>query len=1034
MVAPELLAKIRQIRTSPNLKLKPSPYLRDRYVDEYGDERPVTLRNYQGQGVLNMLQMERMLLGDDTGLGKAQPIDSLVLTPTGWVQIGDIRVGDEIIGSNGKTTRVLGVFRQGRKQAYRVTMSDGSSTECCEDHLWTVRTGNSKRYGDGWHVRDLKQIAAVGLSRQRKSTGLRWEIPIVAPIQFPKANLPIDPYLFGVLLGDGCIVAHASITNGDPELFEIARKHFPPDCVYGRTSDDGLTRNIIGTVPGYNSLVRALTDMQMLGTNWKTKSILEVYQFASVEQRVELLRGLMDTDGGVSKDGKVTQFYSSNGVLVRDFIRLVQSLGGVAKVASKVPVLRGKSKARSGRTAFTVTLSLPNWLMPFKLTRKIKRWVPRTKYFPSRRIASITSSRITECVCIRVDALDSLYVTDDFIVTHNTLEVLSTIGYVWMKEPEYVPIIITTKSALFQWEGETNRFMQGMQAVTVHGSPFQRHEIYESFFSQHDPEQKRLLIMSYDMIMYDMHEAVIKEKKKSPRKGFAKEVELAKQAKQEAVTLFDGEKEKFEQHFRESPWTVHQYIADFVKNDEKPPVPPGFSDTDAERLIAYCEARKAVSETDQKVRDLRNEAAPPKKVPGIIDYVQNMRKAHPHVKFILVMDEMHKLKNHKSQFHEKTALLAKEAQRVYGLTATPVKNRLMEFWSLFRIIQPSLFPKISHFQQEFCVTRLQAIGGGRNVMLVVGYKHLDKFVELIEPFYLSRKKHDVAKELPELISLEIECEMTELQEELYDLAETGLLNKNDDPDASNSDLLSAMVMCQQACNSVELLEDENGNKYVGPSAKIDALVELLQTEAEDEKVIVFSKYEKMISLVEIALEKAKIVCTRITGKENNAQVRDRHRAVFQDMNSGVNVMLITTAGSESLNLHSAEHFALMDLPWSWGDYLQLIGRAVRIGSLHKTVVAHHFLARKRDDGKTIDHQVLKALRTKKKLADKVAGENLKGGLKFVEADAMRDVLTALVSERNKTVAKPAKSAKKAKPIAPKDEVPIAVPCLDFSDL
>ena len=624
-----------------------------------------------------------------------------------------------------------------------------------------------------------------------------------------------------------------------------------------------------------------------------------------------------------------------------------------------------------------------------------------------------------------------------------TLEVLSTIGYVWMKEPEYVPIIITTKSALFQWEGETKRFMQGMEAVTVHGLPFERHAIYEEFFLRHDPEKKRLLILSYDMIMYDMHEAVIKEKKKSPRPGFNKELEAAREASKAAVILFDAEKEVFEKHFRDKPWTMHQYIADYATKEVKPDPPPGFEPEDTKRLLAYCETRQAAIDAEQKLKDLRLEAAPPKHVPGIIDYVQRMKEAHPHIKFVLVMDEMHKLKNHKSQFHEKTALLSKYAQRLYGLTATPVKNRLMEFWSLFKIIQPSLFPKISHFQNEYCVTRLQAIGGGRQVLLVVGYKDLEKFVAMIEPYYLSRKKHDVAKELPELISLEIECEMTELQEELYDLAETGLLAKNDDPDTQESDLLSAMVMCQQATDSPELLEDEVGNKYVGPSSKIDALIELLQNEAADEKIIVFSKYEKMITLVEAALKKEKIACTRITGKENSAQVRDKNRAKFQDMNSGVNVILITTAGSESLNLHSAENFALLDMPWSWGDYLQLIGRALRIGSLHKTVVAHHFLGTKRDGGKTIDHQVLKALRTKKKLADKVAGENLKGGLKFVESDSMKDVLDGMLAYQNKLKPGTKKTLKKSKakaaaaaaaPVATVEEVPLAITYLDLSDV
>ncbi len=611
-----------------------------------------------------------------------------------------------------------------------------------------------------------------------------------------------------------------------------------------------------------------------------------------------------------------------------------------------------------------------------------------------------------------------------------TLEMLSAIGYVWMKEPEYVPIIITTKSALFQWESETRKFMQGMEAVTVHREPHRRHAIYESFFLKHDPTKKQLLILTYDHVMYDMTEAVIREKTRSPRKGFAKELEVARAESREAEDLFVGHKDVYEAQFKDRPYDVVAYLDAYFKfPDKRPPAPGMFTEKDKEVLLAFATAQENFQKAKSKLQALRLEASPPKKVPGLIDYVDELQKAHPHIKFMLVMDEMHKLKNHKSQFHEKTASLAAKCQRVYGLTATPVKNRLMEFWALFKIIAPKLFPKITAFQDEFCVTKLQPIGGGRQVRIVVGYRNLERFVELVEPYYLSRKKHDVAKELPELISMEIECELTPLQEELYDLAEVGLLNKSEDPDVSGAELLSSMTMCQQAVDSPCLLVDGDGDQYEGPSSKIDALLELLEGDAQDEKIIVFSKFEKMISLIELALKDKKIKCVRITGKESSSQIREKNKNTFQDMNSGVNVILITTAGSESLNLHSAEHFALMDLPWSWGDYLQLIGRALRIGSHHKTVVAHHFLGKKADDSKTIDHHVLKALRSKKKLADKVAGENLKDGLKF-ESDSAKDVLAAirdsrlLLSGGVSPITKPKAKKTARAPVHVEDDVPV----------
>lgn len=635
-----------------------------------------------------------------------------------------------------------------------------------------------------------------------------------------------------------------------------------------------------------------------------------------------------------------------------------------------------------------------------------------------------------------------------------TLEVLSAIGYIWVKEPEYVPIIVTTKSALFQWASEVRKFMQGMEAVTVSGEPFKRHALYEDFFLRHDPSRKRLLILTYDHVMYDMSEAVIKEKSRSPRKGFAKELAAARTEKKDAAAAAAAAKDVFQSTFGNRTFDIVNYVQESIREGAQGlSEPPGWTPEDAAVLKSFIEARDRLAAATAAVDKLNREAAPPKRVPGLIDYIQELKKQHPSVKLMLAMDEMHKLKNHKSQFHEKCAALAQESQRVYGMTATPIKNRLMEFFALFKIIRPGLFPKITHFQNEYCVMKLQAIGGGRQIPIVVGYKNLDNFVRKIEPFYLSRKKHEVAKELPELLSREVECELHELQEELYDLAETGLLNKSDDPDVSNADLLWSMTMCQQAVNSPKLLTDEDGTPYDGPSSKVEELLELLE-EAEDQKVIVFSKFEKMVSVVGEVLGGKGIKYVRITGKENDPKYREKVKNQFQDMKSGVNVILITTAGSESINLHSAQHFVFLDLPWSWGDYVQLVGRMVRIGSSHDTVVAHHFLGRKRNGGKTIDHHVLKALRSKMKLANKVAGESLKGGLMFTDGDGdpIRDILSQIKANRDavtdgvkptKPAPKPSKAQKqtqkkgmpkfKSKPKF-EDDHPIVAIELDLSDL
>lgn len=648
-----------------------------------------------------------------------------------------------------------------------------------------------------------------------------------------------------------------------------------------------------------------------------------------------------------------------------------------------------------------------------------------------------------------------------------TLEVLTAIGYVWAVEPDYVPIVVTTKSALFQWAAETGRFMQGMEAVPATGEPFERQAIYEDFFGGHDPSRKRLLLITYDSIMKDLEESVIRDRSVKVPAAVARQLKAARAdvrareaAAKEAQDLFDA-------RFNLRIFDVQEYLRDqLLPEPEGRRPPPGWDAGDQAQLEAFRTARVALAAAQAALTEMADRAVPPKRVPGLLDHVRALRAKHPGVRFMLVMDEMHKLKNHKSQFHQKVHALSQECRRVYGMTATPVKNRLMEFWALFRIIKPDLFPKVTWFQNEFCVTKLQSIGGGRKVPVVVGYKNLDEFVRRTELFYLSRKKHDVAKELPQLISREVECELHDLQEELYDMAEAGLMADMDDPDASGGQMLSSLTMVQQAVNAPQLIADEEGNPFEGPSCKVDALLELLLDEAAGQKVIVFSRYEKMISLIGAALEEVRwedesgrkrtgVKYVRITGKENDPKVREKAKNTFQDMKSGTNVILITTAGAESLNLQSAEHFVFVDLPWSWGDYIQLIGRMIRIGSSHVTVVAHHLLARKRDGKKTIDHDVHKALRDKKKLADKVAGDNLQGGLNLVSGDAVKDILSmmrqgfggragdrgTLLAEANAKIAsasqkgkKPAALAKKKAPPRVADDHPTSAVDLDLSDL
>ena len=151
----------------------------------------------------------RILIYGSEGVGKAQPKDAMVLTPRGFVPIGSIRGGDKVIGSDGKAYNVTAVQPQGKRMVYRVTFSDGSSTRCCEKHLWQTRTVEERLSKPEGSVRKLSDIRDTLQVRQH----LNHDVPRVRPVEFAPSQSPllVDPYELGQQIGDGCPSALATI-------------------------------------------------------------------------------------------------------------------------------------------------------------------------------------------------------------------------------------------------------------------------------------------------------------------------------------------------------------------------------------------------------------------------------------------------------------------------------------------------------------------------------------------------------------------------------------------------------------------------------------------------------------------------------------------------------------------------------------------------------------------------------------------------------------------------------------------------------
>lgn len=336
---------------------------------------------------------------------------------------------------------------------------------------------------------------------------------------------------------------------------------------------------------------------------------------------------------------------------------------------------------------------------------------------------------------------------------------------------------------------------------------------------------------------------------------------------------------------------------------------------------------------------------------------------------VLVIDEATVVKNPSAQAHQVIRHLSSKSQRVWGLTGTLIKNNLVEGYGIYRVVEPNLFKvTLAQFIDNYCVTQLINVGRGRKVKQIVGYKRSDieRFRMVIEPFYLGRHKHQVASEIPPLTTRRITVGMTPAQHGKYQEAIAGLLEIGTGEEKEVTKL-TAVTYCQEIVNHLELIG------CVGDSEKLDELVDLLTDgDLAGKKVIVFTRFEKMVTIGVAAVEKAGIKCVRITGKEDEDDRKDA-QDLFQDEKSDTRVVWITTAGSDAINLQTAEAIVFYDTPFSAGDYLQTIGRMLRIGSIYDRVFAIHLVCEK-----SVDERVMDIMDRKMALLDAVIGKRIKG--------------------------------------------------------
>jgi intein/homing endonuclease len=985
-LAATVYEKLRGIRAKKDLTARPTKHLKLTFTALDGTDRPLKLRYYQVQGVMHLLAMKRFLLGDDTGLGKCVTRDTLVLTDRGLLEIGDLGPKGDLppdtfhplpqptsVWTGWRWAPVKSFYVSGWKPTLRLRTRRGYEIEGSLVHpLWVRPAGGREVFVQ---IGDLSLGEHVCLSRELSGfPSAEPQIPTPDPTTFsgnargfsvPGGLTPDLAALLGYVVAEGWTASRWGFTitqhrNENPEVHDHIRRLC--EVVLGWVGDEGnksrdttinvssvyLREYFLGLGVGYDlsaskcvpwpifqgtqdsliSFLRAFFDGEGSVTGG-TVEVTSASERMLREVQILLLRlGIVCTRSRKKVRGRDHTYWrlAICGDDARIFAaqvgfltpRKAQALSElVAKVSNTnldvVPHARKairelrtelvKASARSGSNASRKGSGLKQFGVSFEKTlnnievadrdpsynflEKLLRVAEQlgvvdtpaylnlckvmSSHFFYDPVVEITKGE-NELVDIEVDDPNHSFVANG-IVSHNTLESIAALCYLWERTPNLKVIILTTKSALEQWKSEFSNFTTGVQVFVSRGTPVQRRKARDEYEKATGPA---VLIMGY---------------------------------------------------------------------------------------------RSAV----QDFSDLQNWSG-----------------------YVFITDEATAYKNNSTQVHQVCHHLSSKAERTWALTATLIKNSLIEGWGIYQVVAPGLFGNKSSFLNEYCITRMQTLPGSRRqIPVIVGYRERDvrAFRDKIDPFFLGRPKFEVASELPPLVTRHVKCSLTKFQQEKYAEALAGLLEvgKEDSLEEKEVTKLTAVTYCQQIVNHPELIGCE------GDSDKLDTLIDLLtEGELSEEKVIVFSRFRKMVDLMLPALAKAGVHATRITGFEDE-KARKKAQDSFQDPNSKIRVVCITTAASEAINLQAAKAIIFYDTPWSAGDYLQLLGRMIRIGSTHDRCYALHLVA----EG-TIDDRVTKVMGTKMALVEKVLGKRIKG-----EADAdmvvsvendLSDLFNALVQD------------------------------------
>lgn len=395
----------------------------------FGKVKPYKDDPYQALLADSLISNKITIVKGRAGSGKAQPNSTLIPTKAGYKKLGSIRPGDYILDRFGNETKVLAIFPQGKKDNYKITFSDGRVSYCNDEHLWTCYTsrGNFKTL-------TVKEMLSTGL---QTSKGIwRYKIPRSSPVEYPEKQYNIDPYVLGAFLGGGCCLQKfLTISSVDEEIVKeiaelIGAKNYHKNSEKNYSwefYEKDKTKSVTGEFfKGYEKNIVQYS---------YNKSVPEEYKRGSIKQRYSLLQGLMDTDGHIdsAKKGRI-RFSSTSLQLIKDVQEICWSLGMSATI---------NVDERPAEKCYQLCIACPKENKPnlFRLKRKKDIAID----YLNNGEHSIYSDKLTvkqiqkmpeaeEMTCLLVDNDEHLYLTEQYIVTHNSF---LSLAYLFSKLSEH---------------------------------------------------------------------------------------------------------------------------------------------------------------------------------------------------------------------------------------------------------------------------------------------------------------------------------------------------------------------------------------------------------------------------------------------------------------------------------------------------------------------------------------------------------------------------------------------------------------------